>query len=108
MYLDRIEAYDKQGASINSLITINQQGLSRARELDQAFGWPRASSGPPHGIPVIVKDNYDTADLPTTNGILALTGRRRTRISRASAPHRGSRVAMVSRRSTRPATWVAR
>lgn len=73
MYLDRIEAYDKQGASINSLITINQEALSRARELDIAFA-VTGFVGPLHGIPVIVKDNYDTADLPTTNGVLALKG----------------------------------
>jgi Asp-tRNA(Asn)/Glu-tRNA(Gln) amidotransferase A subunit family amidase len=73
MYLDRIEAYDKQGASINSLITINQEALSRARELDLAFA-AAGFVGPLHGIPVIVKDNYDTADLPTTNGVLALKG----------------------------------
>ena len=73
MYLDRIEAYDKQGASINSLITINDQALARARELDQAF-MAAGFVGPLHGIPVIVKDNYDTVDLPTTNGVLALKG----------------------------------
>ena len=70
-YLDRIEAYDKNGPSINALITVNDQALARARELDSIY----ASSGfvgPLHGIPVIVKDNYDTYDLPTTNGILAL------------------------------------
>jgi amidase len=73
MYLDRIEAHDKQGASINSIITINQEALVRARELDQAFA-TSGFVGPLHGIPVIVKDNYDTADLPTTNGVLALKG----------------------------------
>ena len=73
MYLDRIEAYDKQGASINSLITINPRALARARELDAAFV-ASGFVGPLHGIPVIVKDNYDTAGLPTTNGVLALKG----------------------------------
>ena len=72
-YLDRIEAYDKQGPSINSLITVNEGALDRARELDAAF-LASGFVGPLHGIPVIVKDNYDTHDLPTTNGTLALKG----------------------------------
>ena len=66
-YLDRIEAYDRQGPYLNSIITVSEHALERARELDDAF---RATgfTGPLHGIPVIVKDNYDTYDLPTTNG----------------------------------------
>jgi amidase len=70
-YLDRIEAYDKAGPFINSLITVNDQALTRARELDSIYA-ASGFVGPLHGIPVIVKDNYDTYDLPTTNGVLAL------------------------------------
>ena len=70
-YLDRIDAYDKQGPSINALITVNDQALTRARELDSIYA-ESGFVGPLHGIPVIVKDNYDTYDLPTTNGVLAL------------------------------------
>jgi amidase len=73
IYLDRIEAYDKQGPSINSLITVNESALERARELDAQFA-ESGFVGPLHGIPIIVKDNYDTYDLPTTNGTLALKG----------------------------------
>lgn len=69
-YLDRIEAYDKQGPFINSIITINPNALERAGELDDALA-VSGFVGPLHGIPVIVKDNYDTYDLPTTNGTLA-------------------------------------
>ena len=72
-YLDRIEAYDKQGPFINALITINPGAMERARELDDLFA-RSGFVGPMHGIPVIVKDNYDTFDLPTTNGTLALKG----------------------------------
>lgn len=72
-YLDRIDAYDKRGPSINSLITINARALERARELDETFT-TSGFVGPLHGIPVIVKDNFDTHDLPTTNGTLALKG----------------------------------
>ncbi len=72
-YLDRIEAYDKRGPALNSIITINPNALARARELDQAFV-RSGMVGPLHGIPVIVKDNYDTFDLPTTAGSLSLSG----------------------------------
>ena len=70
-YLARIEAYDRRGPSLNSLITVNPKALERAASLDRAFR-ESGPTGPLHGIPVIVKDNYDTADLPTTAGSLAL------------------------------------
>lgn len=70
-YLARIEAFDKQGPAINSIIKINPNALQRADELDRAFR-RNGLSGPLHGIPVIVKDNYDTADMPTSAGSLAL------------------------------------
>jgi amidase len=72
-YLDRIAAYDKNGPSINSLITVSDLALERARELDRTFA-ASGLVGPMHGIPIVVKDNYDTYDLPTTNGVLALKG----------------------------------
>lgn len=71
LYLNRIEAYDKQGPSINSIITINLKALETAAALDLE----RQNTGhrsPLHGIPVILKDNFDTFDLPTTGGSLAL------------------------------------
>jgi amidase len=67
LYLNRINAYDDNGPAINSLITINPNALAIAAELDAA----RESGiilGPLHGIPIILKDNYDTLDLPTTAG----------------------------------------
>ena len=74
-YLARIETCDQQGPSLNAIITINPRALERADELDAAFR-QSGLSGPLHGIPVIVKDNYDTADLPTTAGSLSLAGSR--------------------------------
>ncbi len=71
LYLNRIDAYDKQGPTLNSLITINPNVLETAKALDlerQTTG-PRS---PLHGIPVILKDNYDTFDLPTTAGSIVL------------------------------------
>ena len=73
LYLDRIEAYDKQGSALNAIITINPNALARAEDLDTVFA-DSGMVGPLHGIPVIVKDNYDTADLPTSAGSLSLAG----------------------------------
>ena len=72
-YLKRIEAFDQRGSRLNALITLNPNALREAEALDRerAVKGPR---GPLHGIPVIVKDNYSTADMQTTAGTLALLG----------------------------------
>ena len=70
-YLRRIGAYDKRGPAINSIITINPDALNRADALDSMFK-QGGLTGPMHGIPVIIKDNYDTHDLPTSAGSLSL------------------------------------
>src|SRR3977135_3474950 len=67
-YLDRIAAYDRRGPYLNSLITVNPRALTVADTLDAALKVSGRLSGPLHGIPVIVKDNLDTADLATTSG----------------------------------------
>lgn len=72
LYLDRIAAYDKQGPFINALIMVNPRALTEARRLDSLYKATGKFVGPLHGIPVIVKDNYDTFDMPTTNGTLAM------------------------------------
>jgi len=66
-YLDRIHAYDQQGPRINSIITLNPKALEEAATLDAQY---RRSglAGPLHGIPVLVKDEIDTAGMPTTLG----------------------------------------
>ncbi len=71
-YLARIEAYDQQGPAVNAIITVHPQAEERAGELDADFARSGRLTGALHGIPVIVKDNYDTADLPTSAGSLAL------------------------------------
>ena len=73
LYLDRIAAYDTKEPAINSLITVNPNALATAKELDRE----RAATGARsllHGIPIILKDNYDTSDLPTTGGSDVLAG----------------------------------
>jgi amidase len=72
LYLDRIKAYDKDGPFINALIMVNPKALSEARRLDSLYKVTGKFVGPLHGIPVIVKDNYNTFDMPTTNGTLAM------------------------------------
>lgn len=69
-YLDRIAAYDKRGPYLNSLIVVNPRALAEADRLDAEFRTAGTFAGPLHGIPVIVKDNLDTADLPTTSGVV--------------------------------------
>ena len=69
--LARIAAYDDQGPRINAVISLNPNARERARELDAE----RERSGrrsPLHGIPVVLKDNFDTADIPTTAGSFLL------------------------------------
>src|SRR5215207_427550 len=73
MYLNRIAAYDNAGPMLNSFIHINANALeeARARDLDRHRG---LAHGPLFGIPVLLKDNIDTADMPTTAGSVALAG----------------------------------
>jgi amidase len=78
IYLDRIAAYDKQGPGINSVITLNPHALEEADVLDAAFK-KSGFVGPLHGIPVLVKDEIDTAGMPTTLGTLVFKDYRPTR-----------------------------
>ena len=67
LYLDRIEALDRNGPRINSIITIAPDALEQADRLDAAW---RVSGpvGPLHGVPLVVKDQVDAAGTPTTLG----------------------------------------
>jgi len=73
IYLARIEAYDKQGPAINAVITLNPNALAEAKALDEERKAGKVR-GPLHGIPVVLKDNYNTHDLPTTAGSQMLEG----------------------------------
>lgn len=68
-YLDRIAAYDQRRPHLNSLITVSPHALAEADKLDAVLKSTGKLAGPLHGIPVIVKDNADTAELPTSSGV---------------------------------------
>jgi amidase len=73
-YLDRIEALDRKGPELRSVLEVNPDALSIAGALD-AERRAKGPRGPLHGIPVLLKDNIDTADrMTTTAGSLALEG----------------------------------
>ena len=72
-YLERIRAYDRAGPALNTIIRLNPRARAQADSLDaeRAAGTVR---GPLHGIPVLMKDNYDISWMPTTGSSLALAG----------------------------------
>jgi len=72
-YLRRIEAYDKNGPALNAIVVVNPAALRVADSLDARFR-REGLTGPLHCIPVIVKDNFETVDLPTTAGSLSMQG----------------------------------
>jgi len=74
LYLERIEAVDKNGPKVNSVIETNPDAIAIASSLDQERRIGK-THGPLHGIPILIKDNIDTHDLmQTTSGSLALEG----------------------------------
>jgi len=72
-YLNRINAYDQQGPAIDSMLYINPKSLDEADAFDKDF--QRTHKLKPLGcIPIVLKDNFDTADMPTTAGALTMKG----------------------------------
>src|SRR5206468_5984261 len=73
-YIERINDIDKKGPGINSVLEINPDAVAIAEGLDRERK-EKGSRGPLHGIPILIKDNIDTADrMMTTAGSLALLG----------------------------------
>ncbi len=73
LYLARIEAYDQKGPALNTVITLNPKIIEEARALDAEFK-AKGRRSPLHGIPVLVKDNYDVVGMPDTGGSFLLEG----------------------------------
>ena len=72
-YLTRIDAYDQQHTQLNAILRINPKALEQAAALDLERK-QKGSRGPLHGIPMVLKDNYNTADLATSAGSVAFAG----------------------------------
>ncbi len=72
-YLKRIDAYDKNGPAINSIVVLNPNAEKEAAELDRRYG-QSGPVGPLHCVPMIVKDNFETVGLQSANGALAFAG----------------------------------
>ena len=71
VYLQRIDAFDRDGPKLNTIVNLCDQARRRADELDEDLAATGRLSGPLHGIPVLVKDCIETADTPTTFGSIA-------------------------------------
>ncbi|TVQ11021.1 MAG: amidase, partial [Balneolaceae bacterium] len=72
-YLDRIEAVDRNGPSLNAVLALNPDALDIAAELDREREDGRVR-GPLHGVPILLKDNINTTDMPTTAGSRFMAG----------------------------------
>ena len=72
-YLQRIDEIDKNGPGLNSMIYMNPAAMETARKLDEELQAGN-KRGPLHGIPIVLKDNIDTSDMPTTAGARAMEG----------------------------------
>src|SRR5213596_3123261 len=72
-YLRRIDAYDKNGPSLNAIVVVNPNAMKQADDLDRRFA-QSGLTGPLHCIPAIVKDNFETIGLQSAAGSLSLQG----------------------------------
>jgi amidase len=68
LYLDRIAAYDLQGPALHAIITVNPKAMEIAAEMDRNYRANPASAGTLNCIPIILKDNVNTFDMPTSGG----------------------------------------
>ncbi len=87
-YLTRLSLYDRHGPTFRSVLAINPRAIAdaRARDAERAAG---RSRGPFHGVPIVLKDNIDATELPTTGGSLALADHRPRLDSRVAAGMKG-------------------
>jgi amidase len=78
-YLSRIEQIDRDGPHLNAIVNLNPDAVPVAEELDRQFEATGEFVGPLHGIPIAVKDQVMTAQMPTTFGSIANEGYQPTR-----------------------------
>jgi amidase len=72
LYLARIEAYNLKGPALRAIITVNPKALQTAAEMDRAYRANSSGAGPLHCVPIILKDNFNTKDMPTTGGNVSM------------------------------------
>ncbi len=72
LYLDRIEAYNLRGPTLRAIITVNPKAMDTAAEMDRSYRANPSGAGALHCIPVILKDNFNTFDMPTTAGNISM------------------------------------
>ena len=72
LYLDRIDAYNMQGPALRAIITVNPKAMETAAAMDRSYRADAAAVGPLHCVPVILKDNFNTFDMPTTGGNISM------------------------------------
>ncbi len=72
LYLDRIEAYNLKGPALHAIITVNPKALETAAEMDRQYRANPSGAGSLHCIPLVLKDNFNTADMPTTGGNVSM------------------------------------
>jgi len=76
LYLDRIEAYNLNGPSLHAIITVNPEALTTAARMDREYRPNATSVGALRCIPLVLKDNFNTADMPTTAGNVSMKNSR--------------------------------
>lgn len=104
MYADRIEAIDRRGPALNSIIEMNPDALVIAEQTDVERK-VKGARGPLHGIPVVIKDNIATADkMQTTAGSLALVGSKPPHDSAVAARLRAAGAVILGK--TNPSEWA--
>ena len=72
LYLDRIEAYNLKGPTLRAIITVNPKALEVAAAMDRRYADNPSAMGPLHCVPIILKDNFNTFDMPTSSGHVAM------------------------------------
>src|SRR5262245_38771754 len=72
LYLDRIEAYNLKGPALHAIITVNPNALETAAVMDRQYAANASAVGSLHCVPIVLKDNFNTADMPTTGGNVSM------------------------------------
>lgn len=104
LYLDRIEAYDRRGPKLAAFLHVNPNALAEARALD-AERKAKGPRGPLHGMVAVVKDVFDTVDMPTTGGYVVLKGVKPTKDAFVVRKLREAGVIVIGK--TNQSDWYA-